>query len=391
MANEGGKTDGGEVVVLNGPHELMGIAPLPEKYDGPTMQPTAAMFAAMNSVALGVPEMSKALARAMDSGGGLQVVFSNEVTKGLRDGSLKLLQAKDGSGALATAVNSSSGFVENGRVVGTAAAAGAGAAGGVALGAVAVAALPVVIAGAAAYAQQQQLERSLASIKAVVERIEARLEDSDAGVADAAELFLDLVTDTLTDGGLTPYLQLELAAQRSAVEALYQSRRRWVARFKSDLEREQIEREQSKGPGQPWVDVAVEAVKDGKLEKELILFVRLLLSRSKLGVLAASVLAEEGRGGAAMALIENLETDLRREFFDLHNRLGSLARFAPDPSLKQRLPGFRASLQRAHETVVVLVDHLNQHVLPVIPDPASDREVVAVLSPDTVRALAAVA
>ena len=86
------------------------------------------------------------------------------------------------------AVNVASGQIaSHARVVGGAA---SGAVGGVALTATAAALLPLAIAGAAAYAQQAQLEKSLASLQAAVDRIEARLEDSDHGVCDAAEAFL---------------------------------------------------------------------------------------------------------------------------------------------------------------------------------------------------------
>ena len=44
-------------------------------------------------------------------------------------------------------------------------------------------------------------------------------------------------------GPLPPYLRLELASQRAQIEALYGSRRRWVRRFKQQLELEQIEYE----------------------------------------------------------------------------------------------------------------------------------------------------
>ncbi len=171
------------------------------------------------------------------------------------------------------------------------------------------------------------------------------------------------------------------------MEALYLARRQWVDRFKSKVEREQIERERSKGRGQPWVDSVADAAKSGKLEEELTLFVRTLLSRTKLSVLVAMVLAEEGRGAAAMKLMNGVEGELRAEFFDLHNRLRPLARIAPEQSLIERVPGVRSSTQQAHQTVKALVAHLDEHVLPSIPDPDSDREVRAALDPATVDVL----
>ena len=128
--------------------------------------------------------------------------------------------------------------------------------------------------------------------------------------------------------------------------------------------------------------------KNGKLEQELTLFIRSLLSRTKLSVLAAAVLAEEGRGSTAMKLIGEAELELRSQFFDLHNRLRPLARIAPEQSLLQKLPGLGASTQRAHESIKALVTHLDEHVLPSIPDPHAQLEVRAALNPATVVLLA---
>jgi hypothetical protein len=378
-----------EVVVEMSPGaELMRLTAVPEISTGTGTAPTGAYLAALSQIAESTPAMLRVIQEASARGKALQVVFPPAVVSGLRDGSLRLMQAADG--AIPVAIDKSGTIVKQARVVSDIGK-------GVTVATLAGAALPLVIASAATYAQQRQLERSLASIKAVVERIEARLEDADTGQADASEAFLDLVGVAVGEGGMSPYLRMELAAQRTAVEALYFSRRRWVGRFKAELERDQIEREKSKGQGQPWVDFVIDAVKDGKLEQELILFIRLLLSRTKLGVLAARVLAEDGSGQASLELLMQVETELRREFFDLHNRLSPLARIAPEANLMQRLPGVQripglgGAVARAHESITLLVDHLNRHVLPVIPDPHNEREVVAVLDAPTVRHLAAVA
>lgn len=385
------RSDGAIELMLDGEpgHALMLLKSLPPLETHEAVQPSAAFLAALHTIGVATPSLQSVVRQAAAAGDGLMVSFPPEVVNGLRTGALHLMKSSDGY--LPTAVDSASRVVAQARVVGAAGVGGVvgGAAVGATAGALAVAALPILIASAAAYAQQRQLEKSLASIKAVVERIEERLEDTDTGVCEAAEQFLALVEDSLADGGLTDYLRLELAAQRTAVEALYSARKRWVERFKKNLEREQIERERSKGRGQPWVDAVASQVKGGKLEQELTLFVRSLLSRTKLSVLVAVALAEEGRGTAAMRLIGRTETELRSEFFDLHRRLVPLARVAPEPSMLQKLPGMGNALQRAHETVRVLVDHLNEHVLPTIPDPDNQREVRAVLSPATVAALSA--
>ena len=356
------------------------------------IQPSSAMLGALTALGVGSAQLQSIVVQAAQSGAGLVVTFPPEVVSGLRSGTFHLMQSSNG--LIPTALDASNAIVANSRVVGNGAIGGVagGAAGSMFVGAsasaLAVAALPIVIAGAAAYAQQRQLEKSLASIKEVVERIEARLEDTDNGICDAAERFLSLVQDALVDGGLTPYLRLELAAHRTAVEALYNARRQWVNRFKAKVEQEQIERERSKGRGQPWVDSVAAAAKNGKLEQELTLFIRSLLSRTKLSVLAAAVLAEEGRGSTAMKLIGEAELELRSQFFDLHNRLRPLARIAPEQSLLQKLPGLGASTQRAHESIKALVTHLDEHVLPSIPDPHAQLEVRAALNPATVVLLA---
>lgn len=373
---------------------LMRLEALPVRDPVDTIRPSSAMLSALGSLCRGSAELQAALRLAARAGDGLVVTFPPDVVKGLQSGAFSLMRSS--KGVLPTAVNSSGKIVAHATVVSGAGAAGVagaatGGAGAVAAtasaSALAVAALPIVIAGAAAYAQQQQLERSLKDIKEIVQRIEERLEDTDSGACDAAERFLELAQDALADGGLTEYLRLELAVQRTTMEGLYSARRQWVDRFKSKVEREQIERERSKGRGQPWVDSVADAAKSGKLEEELTLFIRSLLSRTKLGVLAAVVLAEENRGTAAMKLMNTVEVELRSEFFDLHNRLSPLARIAPEQSLMQRVPGVRSSTLQAHETVKALVAHLNEHVLPSIPDPHSDREVRAALGPETVEVL----
>lgn len=377
----------GEVGLETAHSVLMRIAPLPPMESSEEIRPSSAMLAALQALGLGSAQLQAAISQASQSGSGLMVTFPPDITQALRVGTLHLM--KSSSRTLPTAVNASGKIVAQGSVV---AGAGAAAAGGTVAAAsaatLAVAALPIVIAGAAAYAQQQQLERSLKEIKNIVQRIEERLEDTDSGVCAAAERFLSLATDALADGGFTPYLALELAAQRTAVEALYSARSQWVERFKRRLEAEQIKEERDNGRGQPWVDSVAEAARSGRLEQELTLFIRALLSRTKLSVLAAAVLAEEGRGSTAMKLMHEVEVELRSQFFDLHNRLRPLAAIAPEVTLRDRVPGVRNKTQLAHETVKALTAHLTEHVLPSIPDPHAEREVRAALGPATVAQLA---
>jgi len=87
------------------------------------------------------------------------------------------------------------------------------------------------------------------------------------------------------------------------------------------------------------------------------------------------VLAEGGQGEAALGLIDRTERELRTSFFDLHRRLVPLARYAPEPSRLQRIPGLGKSLERTRATITMLVDQLNADVLPMIPDPDEDTAV----------------
>lgn len=393
---------------------LMHLRPLSADLEAePSAQPPTALLAALQSLGEAAPAMQIALREASRHGQAvqvalqtplLQVAFKPEVTDALLAGKLTLMQSA--TGALATAVDQSGRIVAQGRVVSSTASAVAGAGGAassvatgaatplisggggavagvatgaaatgasVTLGAVAVVALPIVVAAGAAYMQQRRLEQTLDSIKEVVDRIEERLRDADTGVCDAADTFLELVADAMADGGLAGYLRVELATQRAAVEALYNARRRWVERFKRDLEAEQIKQEQSKGAGQPWVDSVAEPAAEGRLEEELILFVRSLVARSRLALLAATVLAEEGHARTAYELVERTTTELRVEFFDLHRRLVPLAHIAPDKGILGKIPGMGRGLERAHDSVKLLVDQLDKSVLPTIPL-AEDRD-----------------
>ena len=285
------------------------------------------------------------------------------------------------NGAMATAIDSSGHIVAHARVL--TGLAGPQTAKAIAAGA-AAAALPIAVAMAASYMQQKQLEKTLASISAAVERIEVRLKDADNGVCDAGEQFIELAQQAQVDGELSPYMRTELAIHRGAVEALYLARRRYTERFKFELERQQIEREKAKGSSHPWVDHVEDLAKSGELEEELALFVRTLICRTKLAVAAAAVMATEGHGNAAMTLLDSTQIELRREFLDLYRRLRALAVHAPEMGRLQRVPGFGRSLEQAHETVKVLVEQLDQHVLPGIPDPDDDSPIEVTLSEEEV-------
>jgi hypothetical protein len=346
---------------------------------------SVAVLSAVSVAAAAMPSAADAVLAAARAGNSLRVVFPPEAMKGLRDGSLKLLTTKSGT-QTATAVGKGSKFVANGRVVG---AAGGGALSGATLAAAGVVMLPIAIAALASYQQQQQLERALADIQATLDRIEERLKDEEHGVCEAAESFLELAASVALSGPLSPYLRNELAAHRARVEAVYFARRRYVHRFKADLEREQVAFEQKKGERQPWVDSVQELAKDGILQEELILFVRALVAQSKLDTYAALCLADEGLAEAAAQLLHRSERELRVEFFDLHNRLTPLAKIAPPRTVRDRVPLMSRGVERAHLVAQSLVEQLNENVLPSIPDPDDDRPLVIELSAEDVQDVAA--
>lgn len=345
---------------------------------------SVAILSAVGVAASAMPSAAAAILSAAESGAGLRVVFPPQVMRGLRDGSLKLLTTKDGT-QTATAVDRASSFVANGRVVGDA---GGSALKGATLVTAGVVMLPIAIAALASYQQQQQLERALADIQATLDRIEERLKDEEHGVCEAAESFLTLAASAAASGPLPTYLRHELATHRARVEAVYFARRRYVHRFKADLEREQVAFEQKKGERQPWVDSVQELAKDGVLQEELVLFVRALVAQSKLDTFAALCLADEGLPDVAAQLLHDSERELRVEFFDLHNRLTPLARIAPPRSVRDRVPLISRGVERAHQVAKSLVEQLNQHVLPSIPDPDDDRPMVIELSARDVQDLA---
>lgn len=345
----------------------------------PTGATPSAMLGALGLLGAVAPALEAAFRAASSAGGAITVAFPREIVKGLGSGSLRLMQTSNG--AMATAIDSSGHIVAHARVLSGLAKPQTSEA--VAAGAAAVA-LPIAVAMAASYMQQRQLEKALASISAAVERIEVRLKDADNGVCDAGEQFIELARQALVDGELSPYLRTELAMHRGAVEALYLARRRYVQRFKAELERQQIEREKAKGSSHAWVDHVEDLAKSGELEEELALFVRALICRTKLAVAAAAVIASEGYGHAAMTLLDSTQAELRSEFLDLYRRLRALAVHAPELSRLQRLPGFGRSLEQAHETVQVLVEELDQHVLPGIPDPDDNSLIKVTLSEEEV-------
>lgn len=384
MANESLVEPAGRQPDLAIDSQLMEVTQRPG--DSAGAHNSLAVLSAVGMAANAMPSATDAILSAARSGAGLRVEFPPQVMKGLRDGSLKLLTTSDGSRTATAVTSSSNHFVANGRVVGEA---GGTALKGATLATAGVVMLPIAVAALASYQQQQQLERALADIQSTLNRIEERLKDTEHGVCDAAESFVAMASQAAESGPLPPYLRLELAAHRARVEAVYAARRRYVHRFKAELEQEQIAFEQRKGERQPWVDRVQELAKDGVLQEELVLFVRSLVAQSRLDTFAAMCLADEGLPEVAAKLLHDSERELRTEFFDLHNRLRPLASIAPPRGIRERVPLMARGVDQAHEVAKSLVDQLNRQVLPSIPDPDDDRALVFELNADEVRDIAA--
>lgn len=368
--------------------DLVRVTALPDTASSRADNPMA-VLSAVSTAASATPAAIDAIAAAARSSSGLRVTFPPEVMQGLRDGTLKLMQSTKG-GHLSTAVDATTNQVAaHGRVVGDVAGTGSKVAVGASIATASVVMLPIAVAALASYQQQKQLEAALADIQATLNRIEERMKDEEHGVCDAADAFIRVASAASSAGPLPQYLRSELAAHRARVEAVYAARRRYVRRFKNELERQQIAREAKKGEPQPWVDEVQDLAKDGTLQEELVLFVRALIAQSQLDAFAAACLADEGLPDVAARLLDESEHELRHEFFDLHNRLSPLARIEPPRGLKERIPLMGRNLERAHETARTLVEQLNLQVLPNIPEPDRTRALVIDLSPDDVRDVAA--
>ena len=109
--------------------------------------------------------------------------------------------------------------------------------------------------------------------------------------------------------------------------------------------------------------------------------------RDRFDALAAICLAEEGSSEVAMRMLDSSAKELRSEFFDLHNRLKPLAIHEPVKSFRDKVPLMGNRTEHAHSVIKALVEQLDQHVLPNIPNPWVDTPLEVSLSPDQVVAL----
>ena len=88
-----------------------------------------------------------------------------------------------------------------------------------------------------------------------------------------------------------------------------------------------------------------------------------------------------------MRMLDTSAQELRSEFFDLHNRLRPLATYAPVKGFRDKVPLMGSRTEHAHAVVKALVEQLDQHVLPNIPNPALDTALEVELSPAQVAVL----
>jgi len=347
-----------------------------------------AAIAALSAMVARLPELQIMLGQTNV----LRVVFSPEIQRALASGQATLMQSAQF--ALPVAVNHSGQIMGMARVAGGT---GAKAGGGIALGAAATIAWPVLLASAvaigAAMAQQKWLENTLGRLEEALARIENRLRDDDHGALEAAEHLAALVEPFLASGLIPAQLRLELAVARQDVEGVYYSRRRFVERFKRDLEKEQTER-RSKESTSAWTSRVTGELADRKsgVVDELLIFLRAMVCRARLTTATASALAAEGDGETALRLMDHLDEDLRRDYHDLHNRIAALARTLPDAPLWQRVPVLSSSglpkvssaeREQAHAMVSRIAKLMEQTVGASLPE--RDAGVSMLVSADSLR------
>jgi hypothetical protein len=342
---------------------------------------------------------------------GVRVVFSKETTKLLRSGAVELVQSSTGLLPVARDAGTKA-FVEIGKVVPgaavTAGATGAIGVGGAAatvggaatFGSLAVAAAPVLIvagiAAATAYAEQRVMEKRFAEIQRAVERLEIRLRDDDLGSLEAADRLVDHLQADLAQGSVPPQLATELALARRDVERVYLSRRRFTGRFLGTLEEAQ-KRKAEKGSDRMrsgWAGEVADELRDRKsgVVDELALFVQAMVVRARLTAATAAVIASQGGGGSALRLIDDLDSELKHDYFELYRKLRALGRFGPEKSWWNALPGL-GSLpllggqegEDAKRRVASLVENMESLLGRAID--AHDRDVTVVLPAHVVAAL----
>lgn len=305
---------------------LLRLEPVPEPASKRSVEP--ALIGLVSGLAQAAPVVQQMLNHAP----ALQVVFSPATMAGLKAGTLKLM-----GGGVATATTLSGTIVENAKIVpgaGAAVALGTGAGGGLTL----AAALPLVLVAAgvaASIAHERWLQAAFTRLSDQLDRIETRLRDDDLGTLDAADRLTDLVMRLATDQ-LPGQLRLELAEARQNVESIYFSRRRFVERFESFLEQTQDDAEGQQRLETAWVGDIAKRMASDELVAELVVFLRAMVTRARLAALTAGVLANAGDVSVALTMLDEIEGDIRDDYWPLQRRLAALARTKPDDALLSR-------------------------------------------------------
>ena len=297
---------------------------------------TAAAAATLASFATQLPELKRLLGGEQRH---FRIVFSSEARKALLDGRYSLMRS--GGDALPMAVDAAGRVAEVARVAPGVA---TGAGGTVAVGAALTVAWPLALAAgmgaAAAIAEQRWLEKTFGELQASLHRLEVRLRDNDFGVLEAANRLVDVLA-VGGDQAMPSMLRLELAHAHHTVESVYWARRRFVERFKRNLEDAQNKHEAKTGSASAWAgSVASDlgSASTGTVD-ELVVFVAAMISRARTTAALGAALASDGDGLAALRLIDALHESLRDDYSDLDRRLSALAKAEPSVSRwRQMLP-----------------------------------------------------
>lgn len=313
----------------------------------------------------------------------LQVSFSPEIRRLLASGQAHLMQS--GTGTLPTAVDQSGRIVGHARMVGGP---GVSTGGAMAAGAMIPLAWPLLlgaaVGSAAAWSEQRRMERTFAEMQASLARIEHRLRDDDHGALDAADELVALMRPHLADGRPPGQLCLELAAARQEIERIYRSRHRFVTRFKESLESAQLQHEASGGNRTPWVGDIDKELTDSSsgLVDELVVYLKVMVCRARLGACTSAVLSVEGDGRAALELLAKLEWSTREHYWDLQRRLTALARNEPGSSMWRRVPVLGSAVlgadrpDQARDLVTRLAGEMETQIGPSIPKRDAETTVV---------------
>lgn len=331
----------------------------------------------LEAVTHSLPQLKSALSEVSKASpsGVLQVVFSPEVTKRLATGQLKLMNSAKGS--LPIAVNAATGkTVEIGRVVSRQAGRSSGDAlkggGAIALGAAAwPVALAVGVALAASWAEQRWLENNFRELHSALQRIELRLRDDNFGVIEAADELVGLIRPEIESGNLADLHRTRLAIAQQSVEGIYLSRRRFVDRFKHELEQAQTRHEEQRGERKAWVSDIADEIADSKagVADELTVFLAAMICRARLTAASATLLATEGHPEVAVRLALGLEDSLRADYFDLYRRVRALAKWTPEDAGWRVLPFLKdKDNPRAHAAMQSLVQAMERSIGDRIPE-----------------------